>query len=132
VTLPGVPGSVPAARRAIRDALGADHPAHYAAAICASELVTNAILYTRSGLTGGQVTLCLTAVRGSIEIRVYDQGARDGATVQRPAGEHGRGLAIVAGLAAARGLEPSGPGQVAWCRIAIPQAHAPRRNRHRS
>jgi anti-sigma regulatory factor (Ser/Thr protein kinase) len=121
VTLPGVPRSVAAARRVVREALGDDCPATPDAVLCAAELVTNAILYTRSGQDGGQFTLTLAAVRGGIEIRVHDQGPCSSAARSRPVDEHGRGWTIIAALSTERGIGLSGSGQVAWCRIAVSQ-----------
>ncbi|SHK84620.1 Anti-sigma regulatory factor (Ser/Thr protein kinase) [Nocardiopsis flavescens] len=43
-----------------------------------SELFTNAVRHTRSGLPGGTVVVALYRLRGCVRVRVTDQGARDG------------------------------------------------------
>src|ERR1022692_159394 len=53
--LPGIAESVREARALVREALGADCPAVDAVVLCVSELVTNSVLYTRSGRPGGVV-----------------------------------------------------------------------------
>ncbi len=47
----------------------------------------------------------------------------------RPPDEHGRGLRIVAAVAAGWGTEPAEGGRVAWCRIEAPQVPAARDGR---
>ena len=93
---------------------------------CVSELVTNAVTHTRSGLPGGQVTVCFEALpdRGGLRISVHehDNGARvtvpaHGPTLPVPA-ESGYGLGIGAAVAADRGvIRPAGGRSVTWCVI---------------
>ena len=111
----GVPGSVRRARALVRAELGERHPAAEAAAVCVSELATNAILYTRSGLPGGTFAVTVQAGPGEVLVLVRDSGARTGAAPARAADEHGRGLCIVEALSGGRwGTEEtrSGPGHV--------------------
>ncbi len=130
VVLPGVPESVRAARQMVRRSLGAGHPAAAAAALCVSELATNAVAHTRSGLPGGRFAVTVQAVPGGVLIRVRDGGARGlPALAGRPPDEHGRGLRIVAAVAAGWGTEPAEGGRVAWCRIEAPQVPAARDGR---
>lgn len=123
--LPGVPVSVGQARELVRDAL-AGHPAAEAAALCVSELVTNAITYTRSGHPGGSVLVAveLAAPDSVACLRVYDQGPRGvparcvARAGEPPAAlaEHGHGLRIVAALAdAGWGTYTSSAGACVWC-----------------
>jgi anti-sigma regulatory factor (Ser/Thr protein kinase) len=121
--LPGVPESVGEARQTVRQLL-ADSPAAEAAAVCVSELVTNAIAYSRSGGPGGtvRVTARLTALTRwhQVHICVRDQGSRFGtpALASSPPGtEHGYGLRIVAALAAEWGTAPVLHGTRTWCLI---------------
>lgn len=118
VTLPGVPESVREARSMVRRYLGAD-PAAEAAALAVSELATNAIAYTRSGLPGGTFAVTVQTVADGVVIRVADGGSRTGPKLAspEPAAEHGRGLRIIAALAAEWGTAPAECGRVTWCRI---------------
>jgi anti-sigma regulatory factor (Ser/Thr protein kinase) len=118
---PGVAESVRAARQMIRQAIG-EAPAAEAAALVVSELATNAIAYTRSGLPGGTFTASVTgAPGGGVVVSVTDQGPRAAGqaphvvTGGQPAQEHGRGLAIVAAVAAGWGTELTPAGRVTWC-----------------
>ena len=119
--LPGVPESVRAARAMVREALGDGHPAAEAAALCVSELVTNSIVYTRSGLPGGTVTVTVDFGDPGVLISVLDggsQASRAHARAVRGCAEHGHGLRIVAALSAAWGTELTPHGTCrTWCWI---------------
>jgi anti-sigma regulatory factor (Ser/Thr protein kinase) len=119
IVLPGVPESVREARAMVRRELGAGDAAE-AAALCVSELATNAIAYTRSGLPGGMFAVSVQAVPRGVVIRVRDQGARTLPVLAdpEPGAEHGRGLLIVAAVAEEWGTEPAATGRATWCRIA--------------
>jgi serine/threonine-protein kinase RsbW len=66
--------------------------------LLASELATNAIVHSRSGLPGGVFTVRAEVRPGDFAVlEVEDQG---GPWIERDSGvEHGRGLALVAALA---------------------------------
>jgi two-component sensor histidine kinase len=66
--------------------------------LIASELCTNAVLHTRSGLPGGMLTVRAEVCPGAfVLLEVEDQG---GPWVEKESDEeHGRGLAMVAALA---------------------------------
>ena len=119
--LPGVPESVREARAIVRGAIGEDCPATDAAVLCTSELVTNGILYTRSGRPGGTVTVTVDIGDGTATITVTDLGARGRPSIAaRPSdgAEHGHGLRIVAQLAEAWSTYRADDGRVAtWCRF---------------
>ena len=119
MVLPGLPESVREARAMVRRELGG-HPAAEAAALAVSELVTNAIAYTRSGLPGGTFAVSVQSGPGGVVIRVRDGGARTLPVLAdpEPGAEHGRGLRIVAALAEEWGTEPAATGRATWCRIA--------------
>jgi anti-sigma regulatory factor (Ser/Thr protein kinase) len=119
IVLPGVPESVREARALVRRQLGAG-PITEAAALCVSELAANAIAYTRSGLPGGTFAVFVQAVLGGVIIRVRDAGSRAAPVpaATDPGAEHGRGLLIVAAVAAEWGTEPASTGRSTWCRIA--------------
>ncbi|GAA3165619.1 hypothetical protein GCM10010466_65490 [Planomonospora alba] len=84
--------------------------------LVASELATNAVLHSASGLVGGAYRIRLVVTGGAVEVTVVDQGP---ATVpaQRPAGEGGYGLSLIAELADAYEARTSEAGRCAWCRI---------------
>lgn len=102
---PGTPKSVPTARHWLRGLLK-DSPAADIAETCLSELVTNAVLHSRSAHPGGALTVRVTRTPVRLRVEVQDEG---GLWAQRPPGEdHGRGLAIVEALTAH--LHVSDPG----------------------
>jgi anti-sigma regulatory factor (Ser/Thr protein kinase) len=117
--LPGVPESVGEARRMVRQLL-AGGPAADAAAVCVSELVTNALAYSRSGGPGGMVRVTARTGWHQVRICVRDQGSRSGVPAlasSRAGAEHGYGLRIVAALAAEWGTAPVLHGTRTWCLI---------------
>ena len=120
--LPGVPESVGQARALVRGTLGEHCPAIDAAVLCTSELVTNAILYTRSGRPGGVVVVTVDIGDGEVTIGVVDAGACGRpAIAARPvdSGEGGFGLRIVEQLAAGWGTHQidGGARVVTWVRF---------------
>jgi anti-sigma regulatory factor (Ser/Thr protein kinase) len=118
--LPGTAESVRAARLLVREALGEDCPAANAAALCVSELVTNSVLYTRSGRPGGVVTVAADTGEGEATITVTDAGSCGRpAIAARPldGAEHGHGLRIVAALSAEWGTYRADGRVATWCRF---------------
>jgi anti-sigma regulatory factor (Ser/Thr protein kinase) len=136
--LPGRPESAATARALVRQILGENHPSTGDAMVIVSELVGNAVAHTRSGQPGGTVTVAveLSAQPPAVCIRVDDAG---GPTVPVPAAatpgdEHGRGLGIVAALAAEWGTEHSETGTATWCRLTegeTPTVMTANHSRHR-
>lgn len=118
VSLPGAPASVREARAFVRETL-CGHASAEAAAVCVSELVTNAITHTRSGGPGGKVTVAVQPGPDGADICVWDAGGLSGPTVSEPpdGAEHGRGLRIVDALAAEWGTRAAAGGRVVWCRV---------------
>jgi anti-sigma regulatory factor (Ser/Thr protein kinase) len=124
-----VPHDAGGARRA-RQQLAADlrdlvPPALLADAVSVvAELLGNAVRHA-APLPGGVIRLsCRTLIAGetSIEIRVSDGGSALTPT-EREAGPDaidGRGLAIVAALARAWGVEPEEDGQCVWAALGEP------------
>jgi len=119
--LPGVLESAHAARDFIRAVLAGAAPAVADdAELCVSELVANAVAYTRSGRPGGWVTVAVQAGPGAVLVRVRDQGSHGGPALASDVlslAEHGRGLRIVAALADEWGSHPDGAGRVTWFRL---------------
>lgn len=73
--LPGVAGSAAAARAMARDLLGDASPAAETVMLLISELVTNAIVHTRSGAPGGTMTVALCPGPTGVLVQVRDDGA---------------------------------------------------------
>jgi anti-sigma regulatory factor (Ser/Thr protein kinase) len=125
--LVGEAASVAAARAFVRQALG-QVPGVAAAAVqdaamCTSELVTNAIVHTRSGNPGGTFRLGVQLHRTYAVVEVEDQGRTDGAGPELRLGdglgEGGRGLWIVSQLAASLQDAPTEHGHLVRARIAL-------------
>jgi anti-sigma regulatory factor (Ser/Thr protein kinase) len=113
LTVPGQPRYVARAREFVSIALGRDHPCADALTVIISELVTNAVIHSRSGRDGGTVTITvrpfpgpgdgLGGQRHRVRVEVTDDGA-DGLPALRLVGAcdvGGRGLHLVDALAAA-------------------------------
>lgn len=119
--LDGTPHAARQARDLVTDMLGKGHPSAGDACLVVSELVANAVSYTRSGQPGGTVRLTVevSARSRSVLIAVRDSGSPTAPTLTTagPDGEHGRGLAIVAALAEGWGSESAGSGRSTWCRL---------------
>jgi anti-sigma regulatory factor (Ser/Thr protein kinase) len=119
--LPGRPESAAAARSLVRQVLGEDHPSAGDAALVVSELVGNAVTHTRSGQPGGTITVAVetSAQPPAVCIRVRDAGGPGTPDLAAAAesSEHGRGLSIVAALAAEWGSQASETGRATWCRL---------------
>ena len=115
--VPGIDRAVGHVRRWLRDQVGADHPAFHDAAVCLSELLTNALRHTDSG-RGGQMRIRLTLVDRSLWAEVADDGCSATVPHLRDAsGESGRGLRIVDAYADDWGVERRGPGYAVWFAI---------------
>jgi len=123
--LPGVPEAVQFARSLVRRVLGRDSALAELVILCVSELVTNAIRHSRSGLPGGMFAVTVQREPGgTVLVSVLDEGARTGRTPSGPAacglpaGEHGRGLGIVRDLSEDWGAVRVFAGRLTWCRLA--------------
>jgi serine/threonine-protein kinase RsbW len=96
--------------------LGPGHPCGDDAALLVSELFGNSVRHSRSGAAGGTVTVAVSPGDGLVRVEVTD---RSGPEVPElcPAGrdaEGGRGLQLVAGLAARWGWRRRGGRVVTW------------------
>jgi anti-sigma regulatory factor (Ser/Thr protein kinase) len=114
---PGEPRGVPEARcwaAAVLAEAGADPET---GELLASELVTNAVLHTRSGRPGGTVTVIVTA--GAV-LHVHDHGPAAGScgpggwTPAPERADFGRGLVLVAELGAGLVHGPAVACPAAW------------------
>ena len=113
---PGRAEYVAAARRWAQATAAAWGLAGAEVGLVVSELVTNALVHTRSGWLGGTVVVAVAGGWDSVTVHVHDLGA-DGGQVPRPQraardAEGGRGLAIVIAVSAEWGIIPA-----AWCPV---------------
>jgi serine/threonine-protein kinase RsbW len=118
-TFRGEPGQVPLARDFVRRYLnGRSCPAEAVEDIlvCATELATNAVLHSRSGLPGGHFSVEVAICAGRcVRVTVEDSG---GLWVERGTGGGdagcGRGLRLVSALSADMGITGDASGRMAW------------------
>jgi serine/threonine-protein kinase RsbW len=73
-------------------------PAADDAALCLSELATNATLHSNSGKPGGHFTVRAQIHGDRLRVEVHDEGGLWALPVRRRDGQHGRGLLIVSQL----------------------------------
>jgi len=111
VQLTATPASVRQARAFLAEHAGdLDDDSSNAAAICASELVTNSVLHARTpivfGVTRGSDRLLVTVADGSVD--VPQPAPPDD---ERPSG---RGLVLVAALAQEWGVQDEEDGKTVW------------------
>jgi anti-sigma regulatory factor (Ser/Thr protein kinase) len=126
---PGTAEAAHGARDFVRLVL-AGHPAADDADLCVTELVANAVAYTRSGRPGGTVTVTVQAapgLPGAVVVAVWDGGGLSVPVLGgEPGGlaEHGRGLRLVDVLAdewgTAAGDAPGPCAWVTWFRCGVP------------
>ena len=90
------------ARAFVGAVLGPGHPCGNDAALLVTELFGNSVRHSSSGLPGETITVTVTACAGVVRVEVTDRSG-PGVPELRPPGddaEGGRGLGLVAGLAA--------------------------------
>jgi anti-sigma regulatory factor (Ser/Thr protein kinase) len=116
VTLAGRPERARAARTFVSEVLGPGHPCVDVAVLLVSEIFGNSVRHSGSGAAGETVTVAVIAGDGVVRVEVTDR-AGPGTPELRPAGrdaEGGRGLQLVAGLAARWGSRRRGGRMVTW------------------
>jgi anti-sigma regulatory factor (Ser/Thr protein kinase) len=93
------------------------------ALLVATEVATNAVLHTRSGLPGGTFTV-RAEVRATgdvctLRVEVHDAGPFDAdqPADPRPPDQRWRGLMLVDAIANRWGMEPVDPGHVVWLEL---------------
>jgi anti-sigma regulatory factor (Ser/Thr protein kinase) len=119
LTLPGLPEHVRDARHFVARLIGTRHACTDASLLLTSELVTNAVVHSKSGLPGGTFDLSVAAKAGSLLISVTDNGSDTGLpkTGNDPGGEHGNGLLLVEQLADDWGYRTQSDRTVVWFRL---------------
>ena len=116
LTIPGCPEQVASARAFVARLAGA---AAETAVLLTSELVTNAVLRTRSGGDGGTATVVVIDLPDGLLVEVADGGSPDhGPEVN---GDRyaacGHGLFLVEQLAARWGYRQDGAGMTVWFQV---------------
>jgi anti-sigma regulatory factor (Ser/Thr protein kinase) len=97
-TYPATAIHVSHARRSLTRALNG-YPAAHDAALCLSELATNACMHSQSRQPGGHFTVRAAIHGGQLRAEVHDDGGPWTQPVRSHDGQHGRGLLILAQLA---------------------------------
>jgi anti-sigma regulatory factor (Ser/Thr protein kinase) len=116
VTLAGRAERARAARAFVGEVLGPGHPCADDAVLLVSEVFGNSVRHSGSGAPGETVTVAVIAGNGIVRVEVTDR-AGPGTPELRPAGrdaEGGRGLQLVARLAARWGWRRRGGRMVTW------------------
>jgi serine/threonine-protein kinase RsbW len=116
VKVAGLVERVRVVRSFVGAVLGPGHPCADDAMLLASELFTNSLRHSSSGLPGETVTVTVSARTGAVRVEVADRSG-PGVPQLRPAGadaENGRGLGLVERLAARWGWRRRGAQTVTW------------------
>jgi anti-sigma regulatory factor (Ser/Thr protein kinase) len=119
LTIGAVPRNVARARAFVAEILGPDHPCAEVAVLLCSELVTNAVVHSNSGLAGGSVTVTVADLTASVQVKVVDQGSASSIPVVSTdsLAADGRGLFLVENLADQWGYESDDTSTTVWFRV---------------
>lgn len=123
LTIAGHPSQVAAARAFVLRTLGAAHQKvdSDAATLLTSEIVTNAILHTKSGVDGGAVTIVIIGVPHGVLVEVIDDGSAGVPIVKGDLyAAEGHGLFLVQQLAAQWGYLRDPAGTTVWFHLPTP------------
>jgi len=126
LTIPGRPEQVATARAFVSRTLsshrvGADHDA---ATLLTSEIVTNAVQHTKSGVDGGTVTIVVIGVPHGVLVEIIDDGSAGTPIVKGDLyAAEGHGLFLVQHLAAQWGYLRDPAGTTVW--FHLPAADKP-------
>jgi anti-sigma regulatory factor (Ser/Thr protein kinase) len=121
LTIPGRPEQVSAARAFVSQTLGAHHASTDSdtATLLTSEIVTNAIAHTKSGVEGGTVTIVVIAVGHGVLVEIIDDGSAGTPIVKGDLyAAEGHGLFLVQHLAAQWGYLRDPAGTTVWFHLA--------------
>jgi anti-sigma regulatory factor (Ser/Thr protein kinase) len=120
ISLTGRAENIGRAREFVTASLGPEHPCAMTIELIVSELVTNAIVHSKSGWDGGIVTVAITGYSDRVRVEVTDDGgtARPRLRAVDFGAESGRGLQLVDALAAAWNWSPDPGGTVTtWAEV---------------
>ncbi|MHB1432944.1 MAG: ATP-binding protein [Streptosporangiaceae bacterium] len=113
LTMPGSPEFVRNARRFTARTIG-DHPRAEDALLLISEVVTNAVRHSRSGLPGGKVVVTVSSLADALLISTADDGAEECLPRVAAAADRGHGLVLVDALADQWGYQRDPAGTTVW------------------
>nr|WP_246496941.1 ATP-binding protein [Sphaerisporangium rubeum] len=115
--LPGRPESVALARGFVTERLGKWHPAANDVTLLVSELVTNAVVHSRSR-NGGTVTVMIVDRVGHVHVEVTDEGSETAPEIREDLlAEGGRGLLLVQMIAHRWGVSRGWSWQSVRCEV---------------
>jgi anti-sigma regulatory factor (Ser/Thr protein kinase) len=117
LTVPGRPEQVGLARAFVARTLGTNRVGadSDAATLLTSEIVTNAIQHTKSGVDGGTVTIVVIGVSGGVLVEIIDDGSAGTPVVKGDLyAAEGHGLFLVQHLAAQWGYLRDPAGTTVW------------------
>jgi anti-sigma regulatory factor (Ser/Thr protein kinase) len=121
LTIPGHPEQVSAARAFVARTLSAHRPGTDAdtATLLTSEIVTNAIVHTKSGVEGGTVTIVVIGIPHGVLVEIIDSGSAGSPVVKGDLyATDGHGLFLVQNLAAQWGYLREPAGTTVWFHLA--------------
>jgi anti-sigma regulatory factor (Ser/Thr protein kinase) len=121
LTIPGRPEQVGLARTFVARTLNANHVGADtdAATLLTSEIVTNAIQHTKSGVDGGTVTIVVIGVSRGVLVEIIDDGSAGTPVVKGDLyAAEGHGLFLVQHLAAQWGYLRESAGTTVWFHLA--------------
>jgi anti-sigma regulatory factor (Ser/Thr protein kinase) len=121
LTIPGHPEQVAAARAFVARTLSAHRPGTDAdtATLLTSEIVTNAIVHTKSGVEGGTVTIVVIGIPRGVLVEIIDSGSAGSPVVKGDLyATDGHGLFLVQNLAAQWGYLREPAGTTVWFHLA--------------
>jgi anti-sigma regulatory factor (Ser/Thr protein kinase) len=121
LTIPGRPEQVSAARAFVARILSANEVGtdHDTATLLTSEIVTNAIAHTKSGIPGGTVTIVVIGIPRGVLVEIIDDGSAGTPIVKGDLyAAEGHGLFLVQHLAAQWGYLRDPAGTTVWFHLA--------------
>ena len=133
LTIPGRPEQVGLARAFVARTLGTNQVGadDDAATLLTSEIVTNAIQHTKSGVDGGTVTIVVIGVSRGVLVEIIDDGSAGTPVVKGDLyAAEGHGLFLVQQLAAQWGYLRDSAGTTVW--FHLPATYEPRQAAARS
>jgi anti-sigma regulatory factor (Ser/Thr protein kinase) len=117
LTIPGRPEQVGLARAFVAQTLGTNQTGADAdaATLLTSEIVTNAIQHTKSGIDGGTVTIVVIGVLRGVLVEIIDDGSAGAPVVKGDLyAAEGHGLFLVQHLTAQWGYLRDAAGTTVW------------------
>jgi anti-sigma regulatory factor (Ser/Thr protein kinase) len=123
LTIEGHPSQVAAARAFVARTLDSAHQKvdSDAATLLTSEIVTNAILHTKSGVDGGAVTIVIIGVPHGVLVEIIDDGSAGVPIVKGDLyAAEGHGLFLVQQLATQWGYLRDPAGTTVWFHLPTP------------